>query len=64
MSSSWSPSWRSGSPVERTVVSHFTCPETTNTAWESTWAPKTPVSALVPPGPAVTLTAATFPVIR
>ena len=58
MSSSWSPSWRSGRGVLRTVVSNLTCPDTTIMPIESVQAPQTPVIAFVPPGPVVTLTAA------
>ncbi len=58
MSTSWSPSWRSGSAVLRTSVSHFTWPDTTTMPSESVQAPNTPVIALVAPGPAVTFTAA------
>ena len=36
MSSSWSPYWRKGRPVWRTVVSIFTWPEMTRTPIEST----------------------------
>ena len=45
-------------------VSRFTWPEITSMGMESVQAPKTPLSALMPPGPVVTLTTPGWPVIR
>src|SRR5437763_1622716 len=50
--------------VLRSTVSNFTWPETTTIGTESTYAPHTPVMALVPPGPVVPLTAAIRPLTR
>ena len=58
MSTSWSPSCRSGTEYDDIIVSRFTCPDTTIIGSESTNAPNTPVSAFVPPGPVVTCTSA------
>ena len=55
MSTSWSPSWRSPSTSWQAMhVSRLTCPEITKSGTESVHAPKTPLSALMPPGPVVT----------
>ncbi len=61
MSASWSPSWRKESFRWRIEVSRLIWPETTTMPRESVQAPKTPFSALIPPGPVVTLTAASRP---
>ena len=45
-------------------VSRFTWPEMTSMGMESVHAPKTPLSALMPPGPVVTLITPSFPVTR
>ena len=45
-------------PVDDSVVSYLTCPLIINIGIESSQPPTTPVSALVPPGPVVTHTAA------
>ena len=63
MSYSWSPTARRGRPpvncmAYRAVVSYRTWPEMMNMGMESSQPPTTPVSALVPPGPVVTQTAA------
>ena len=41
---------------EPAIISRLTCPETTTIGIESVQAPKTPFSALIPPGPVVTQT--------
>ncbi len=45
-------------------VSRFTCPEITSIGTESVHAPNTPFSALMPPGPVVTLSTAGFSATR
>ena len=61
---SWSPSCRNGSDVLLTVVSYLTCPDMISIGNESTHAPNTPFSVLIPPGPVVTLTTGIFRVKR
>ena len=59
MSTSCTPSCRipSGSSVVASNIrsGRFTCPDTNSTGVESSQAPATPVTALVPPGPVVTM---------
>ncbi len=45
-------------------VSRFTWPEMTSMGMESVQAPNTPFSALMPPGPVVTLTTPGMSLIR
>ena len=52
MSTSCTPSWRT--PVSRFRSARLTWPETNRQGVESSQAPATPVTALVPPGPVVT----------
>jgi len=62
---SWSPSWRSlrcGAAV--IIVERLTCSEMTIIGTESSHAPRTPVSAFVPPGPVVTQTTPGVPPAR
>ena len=54
MSYSWSPMARMSTPDQRAVLSKRTCPLMTIMGRESSQAPRTPVMALVPPGPLVT----------
>ena len=59
MSTSCTPSWRMPSGLPETASNmrsgRFTWPETNKTGVESSHAPATPVTALVPPGPVVTM---------
>ena len=61
ISTSWSPNWRRDIEWFLDMVSRFACPEITIIPMESTYAPKTPLRALMDPGPAVTFTAANLP---